>query len=69
MKVNINLINIIKLKVMIIYYLCRPSFKLLTQNIKNNLQISTIETMAEITEVLSFLVILFLDFTLVGTNI
>lgn len=33
MKVKINQNNIINLKVMIIFYLCRPSFKGLTQNI------------------------------------
>lgn len=38
------------------------------QNTNHNSQISTIETKAEIKEVLSFLLILFLDFTLVGIN-
>lgn len=65
-EVNINQIIINKLKVMIIYYLCRLTFKGLIQNLNNNLQISTIKTMAEITELLSFLVILFLDFTLIS---
>lgn len=68
MKVKINRINIINLKVMIIFYLCRPSLKEFTQNTNHNFQISIVETTAEITEALSFLVILFLDFTSVSIN-